>query len=228
LRRPLSPRIENWTGAPCGPFCGRRTSGWRTSFDCFERAGRRLCLPGRALAAAPASQFTALPALFDAFRDPFTSGPLAGAVTPASWPSLPGCGAKRPCRSSGLRRGCRPARPKGPSPCSLIWLRAKTNAKPQEPSNHAPSSNSKLRVDPVMSPRPCHRSQCPPATAVPPHSPNGHAQALSPRAGAGSRRLPRGHTRPPTADSSRSDLPTAPNTERRHLGESNHFLLLLL
>ena len=34
------------------------------------------------------------------------------------------------------------ARPKGPSPCSLNWLRAKTNAKPQEPSNHAPSSNS--------------------------------------------------------------------------------------
>jgi hypothetical protein len=33
---------------------GKRTSGWRTSFDCFERAGQRLCLPGRALAAAPA------------------------------------------------------------------------------------------------------------------------------------------------------------------------------
>src|ERR1039458_1930654 len=32
------------------------------------------------------------------------SGPLAGAATPASWPSLPGCGAKRPGRSSGLRR----------------------------------------------------------------------------------------------------------------------------
>ena len=31
--------------------------------------------------------------------------------------------------------GCRSARPKGPSPCSLIWLRAKTNAKPQKPSN---------------------------------------------------------------------------------------------
>jgi len=28
---------------------------------------------------------------------------------------------------------------KGPSPCSLIWLRAKTSAKPQAPSNHAPS-----------------------------------------------------------------------------------------
>ena len=52
---------------------------------------------------------------------------------PPSWPALPGCGAKRPCRSSGLRRGCRSARPKGPSPCSLIWLRAKTNAKPQAP-----------------------------------------------------------------------------------------------
>src|SRR5664279_667368 len=64
--------------------------------------------------------------------------------------SLPGCGAKRPCRSSGLRRGCRSARPKGPSPCSLIWLRAKTNAKPQEPSNPAPSSNSNLRFDPFL------------------------------------------------------------------------------
>jgi predicted RNA binding protein YcfA (HicA-like mRNA interferase family) len=40
------------------------------------------------------------------------------------------------------------SRPKGPSPSSLIWLRAKTNAKPQEPSNPAPSSNSNLRVDP--------------------------------------------------------------------------------
>jgi hypothetical protein len=27
----------------------------------------------------------------------------------------------------------RAERPKGPSPCSLIWLRAKTNAKPHEP-----------------------------------------------------------------------------------------------
>src|ERR1017187_1691361 len=79
---------------------------------------------------------------------PFSSWLLAGAATPASWSALPGCGAKRPCRSSGLRRGCRSARPKGPSPCSLIWLRAKTNAKPQKPSNHAPSSNSNLRFDP--------------------------------------------------------------------------------
>ena len=54
-------------------------------------------------------------------------------ATPASWPALPGCGAKRPCRSSGLRRGGRSARLKGPSPCSLIWLRAKTNAKTHEP-----------------------------------------------------------------------------------------------
>ena len=37
-------------------------------------------------------------------------------------------------------------RPKGPSPRSLIWLRAKTNAKPQEPSNHAPSSYPNLRL----------------------------------------------------------------------------------
>ena len=34
------------------------------------------------------------------------------------------------------------------SRCSIIWLRAKTNAKPQEPSNHAPSSNCNLRFDP--------------------------------------------------------------------------------
>jgi hypothetical protein len=81
------------------------------------------------------------------------SGPLADAATPASWPSLPGCGAKGPCRSSGLRRGCRLARPKGPSPCSLIWLRAKTNAKPQAPSNHAPSSNSNLRFDTTFLPQ---------------------------------------------------------------------------
>src|ERR1017187_6108707 len=79
---------------------------------------------------------------------PFSSWLLAGAATPASWTSLPGCGAKRPCRSSGLQRGCRSARPKGPSPCSLIWLRAKTKAKPQAPSNHAPSSNSNLPFDP--------------------------------------------------------------------------------
>jgi hypothetical protein len=65
-------------------------------------------------------------------------------------PSLPGCGAKRPYRPSGLRRGCRSARPKGPGPCSLIWHRAKTNAKPQEPPNHAPSSNSNLRLDPFQ------------------------------------------------------------------------------
>jgi hypothetical protein len=37
------------------------------------------------------------------------------------------------------------SRPNGPSPCSFIWLRAKTNAKPQAPSNHAPNSNSNLR-----------------------------------------------------------------------------------
>ena len=60
-------------------------------------------------------------------------------------PSLPGCGAKRPCRSSGLRRGHRSARPKGPSPCFIIWPRAKSNARPQAPSNPAPSSNSNLR-----------------------------------------------------------------------------------
>ena len=50
----------------------------------------------------------------------------------------------------GLRRGCRSAPPKGPSPCSLIWLRAKTNVKPQKPSNPAPSSNSNLPFDPAF------------------------------------------------------------------------------
>jgi hypothetical protein len=66
--------------------------------------------------------------------------------------SLLGCGAKRPCRSSGLRRGCRSARSKGPSPCSLIWLRARTKAKPQAPSNPAPSSNSNPRLPPFPLP----------------------------------------------------------------------------
>ena len=31
------------------------------------------------------------------------------------------------------------------SPCSSLWLTAKSNARPQEPSNHEPSSNSNLR-----------------------------------------------------------------------------------
>ena len=79
-----------------------------------------------------------------------------------------------------------------------------------------------------MSPRPCNRSQCPPATAVPPQSPNGHAPALSPGASARSGRLQRGHVKSPMADYSRSDQPTAPYAGRRHLGESNHLLLLPL
>ena len=41
---------------------------------------------------------------------------------------------------------------KGPSPCPIIWLRAKTNAKPQEPSSQAPSSNSNLRFDAEFTP----------------------------------------------------------------------------
>jgi hypothetical protein len=44
------------------------------------------------------------------------------------------------CGAGADRHGQR-----GPSRCSLIWLRAKTSAKPQAPSNHAPSSNSNLR-----------------------------------------------------------------------------------
>jgi hypothetical protein len=79
-----------------------------------------------------------------------------------------------------------------------------------------------------MSPRPSNRSQCPPATAVPPERRNGHAQALSPGAYARSGRLQRGHAKPPTAHYSRSDQPTAPYAGRRYLGESNHLLLLLL
>jgi hypothetical protein len=51
---------------------------------------------------------------------------------------------------------------------------------------------------------------------------------LSPGASARSERLQRGHVRPPRADYSRSDQPTAPYAGRRHLGESNHLLLLLL
>ena len=39
---------------------------------------------------------------------------------------------------------------KGPSPCPIIWLRAKTNAKPPAPSNPAPSSNSNLRSEPFF------------------------------------------------------------------------------
>jgi hypothetical protein len=73
-------------------------------------------------------------------------------ATPASWPALLGCGAKRPFRSIGLQRGRRLARPKGPSPCSIIWLRAKANAKPQDPSNHTTSSNSNRRFDPQDDP----------------------------------------------------------------------------
>jgi hypothetical protein len=79
-----------------------------------------------------------------------------------------------------------------------------------------------------MNPLPSNRSPCPPATAVPPEPRNGHAQALSPGAIARSGRLPREHAQPPTAHSSRSDLPTAPYAGRRHLVESNRLLLLLL
>ena len=79
-----------------------------------------------------------------------------------------------------------------------------------------------------MSPRPRNRKPCPPATAVPPERRNGHAPALSPGASACSGRLQRGHARPPTADDSRSDQSAAPYAGRRHLGESNHLLLLLL
>jgi hypothetical protein len=118
-------------GAPCGPFCGRQTSGWRTSFDCFEQAGQRLCLPRRALAAAPAPNSPPCqPCLMLSGTDPFT---FSEKNDPADQMDC-GAGADRHCQ-------------RGPSPCSIIRLRAKTNEKPQAPSNHAPSSNSNLRVD---------------------------------------------------------------------------------
>ena len=79
-----------------------------------------------------------------------------------------------------------------------------------------------------MSPRPSNRSQYPAVTAVPPECRNGQAQALSPGAYARSGRLHRGHAKPPTADYSRPDQPSAPYAGRRHLGESNRLLLLLL
>jgi hypothetical protein len=80
----------------------------------------------------------------------------------------------------------------------------------------------------IVSPRPSNRNRCPPATAVPLERRNGHAQALSPGAYARSGRLQSGHAMPPTADYSRSDQITAPYAARRHLGESNLHLLLLL
>jgi hypothetical protein len=79
-----------------------------------------------------------------------------------------------------------------------------------------------------MNPRPSHRRQCPPATTVPLERRNGHAQALSPGASARSGRLQREHARPPAADESPSDQPAAPYAGRRHLGKSNHLLLLPL
>ena len=79
-----------------------------------------------------------------------------------------------------------------------------------------------------MTPRPSHRRKSPPTTAVPPERRNGHAQALSPGASARSGRLQREHAQPPTAGYSPSDQPTTPYAGRRHLGESNHLLLLPL
>jgi hypothetical protein len=79
-----------------------------------------------------------------------------------------------------------------------------------------------------MSPRPSNPSPCPPATAVPPERRNGHGQALSSGAYARSGRLQKGHARPPTADYSLPDPPTAPYAGRRYLGESKHLLLLFL
>ena len=80
----------------------------------------------------------------------------------------------------------------------------------------------------LMTPRPRHRRQCPPATAVLLESRNGHAQALPSGAPARSRRLQGGHVRPPTARESRSDPPTTPYAERCHLGKLNLLRLLPL
>jgi hypothetical protein len=79
-----------------------------------------------------------------------------------------------------------------------------------------------------MSSPPSNRSPCPPVTAVPPERRNSHAQALSSGAYARSERLQSGHAKPPSADYSPSDQPSAPDAGRRHLGESNHLLLLFL
>jgi hypothetical protein len=89
-----------------------------------------------------------------------------------------------------------------------------------------------------MTLRSSNRRQSPPATAVPPERRNGHAQALSPGASAHSGRLQKWHAKPSTADYTSSDQPlarrsspetaAAPYAGRCHLGESNHFLLLLL
>jgi hypothetical protein len=43
------------------------------------------------------------------------------------------------CRSSGLRRGCKLARPKGLSPCSIARSVDNTSTKPCGPTNHAHS-----------------------------------------------------------------------------------------
>jgi hypothetical protein len=79
-----------------------------------------------------------------------------------------------------------------------------------------------------MSPRPSNPRPCPPATAVPPESRNGHARALSPCASARSRCLQRWHARPPTVDYSPSEQPATSYPWRRHLRESNNLLLLFL
>ena len=55
-----------------------------------------------------------------------------------------GCGAKRPSRSSGFRCGCRPARPKGPSPHSIIWPKSQDRRKTARSLEPCPNSNSNL------------------------------------------------------------------------------------
>jgi hypothetical protein len=75
LRRPLSPRIENWTGVRCGPFCGRRTLEWRSSFDGFESSSQLQCVPCRAIAADFATNSpVCTPCLTLCGPEPFTAG----------------------------------------------------------------------------------------------------------------------------------------------------------
>jgi hypothetical protein len=79
-----------------------------------------------------------------------------------------------------------------------------------------------------MSSRPSHRRPCPPAIPVPPQRRNGHAQVLSPRAWADSRRPQRWHARPPTVGYRPTTRRTPPHAGRGHLEESKQLLLLLL
>ena len=119
--------------------------------EMLERMDGKLGRATRASSTArpPSKRPTASsPRSFPAGAGPSPIWPLAGAATRASWPSLSGSGTKPLCRSSGLRRGCKLARPKGRSPCSIGRAVAPTISNPREPMNHAHNWNSNLRFDP--------------------------------------------------------------------------------